>query len=282
MIRYGANFGVLTAGGEWWRVAAASFIHAGVLHLGINMLGLLVSCATMERLYGHLAFLFVWTASAAVAGLASIAAIPLSASVGASGAMMGIIGADIAFDVAYRDLLPRRYIVGQAKNILFFIALNGALYFLSLLTVSYRIDNAAHLGGLVTGFVVGIFLARREPGSSAAPGYAERRWPPAALGSRCCSSRWPGRLRPARSSSEGTSASRPEPTLTVSKRMSAERSMLVPSGKRSAPSGSIRPRAMPTMRWATPASGEATIGERSGPGRSRSGSTTKRPDAISP
>ena len=58
-LRWGANFGPLTKEGGWWRLFTCTFLHFGVLHIGMNMWALWSAGALAERLYGNLAFLAI-------------------------------------------------------------------------------------------------------------------------------------------------------------------------------------------------------------------------------
>jgi rhomboid protease GluP len=98
--RLGALWPEAVAQGEWWRLAAASFLHAGPVHLAVNMLALCVIGPWVERIAGHWRFALIYAGS----GVGSMAAVHLlmrhglvteGLLVGASGAIFGVVGAQI-------------------------------------------------------------------------------------------------------------------------------------------------------------------------------------------
>lgn len=169
-IRWGANFGPLTTGGEWWRLASSAFIHFGVVHLAVNMLALWDAGRLVERLYGSVHFLFIYAASGIAGALASVAWNPWVNSAGASGAIFGVLGALIAYVTDRRNGLPPAVMRFHFRAAVVFVAYSLAYGFLGT-----NIDNAAHLGGLATGLGLGFMLAL--PLAEDRP-----RWSPASAG----------------------------------------------------------------------------------------------------
>ena len=155
LTRWGANTTALTTDGQSWRLVSAMFLHAGFLHLLFNMWALWGVGRLTERLYGSALFVAIYGCAGAVASLASIAWSPFVVSVGASGAIFGVLGACLAFLVRGRTHIPRRigWRLGLTTAIFILFNLIGGF-------VSEGIDNAAHVGGLVTGVVLGSLLAR--------------------------------------------------------------------------------------------------------------------------
>jgi rhomboid protease GluP len=154
-IAWGSNFAPLTVGGEWWRLATSTFIHFGVLHLLFNMWVLWSTGGLVERLFGHARFAAIYAVAGVVGSLASVTWNPLVNSAGASGAIFGLIGAQLAFFLRGGHGIPAEVIRAQRASILGFIAYSVIFG----LTVP-GIDNAAHLGGLACGFCMGWLLAR--------------------------------------------------------------------------------------------------------------------------
>ena len=154
-IAWGSNFAPLTVDGEWWRLATSTFVHFGVLHLLFNMWVLWSTGGLVERLFGHARFAAIYAAAGVVGSLASVTWNPLVNSAGASGAIFGLIGAQLAFFLRGGHRIPAEVIRAQRASILGFIAY--AVIF--GLTVP-GIDNAAHVGGLACGFCMGWLLAR--------------------------------------------------------------------------------------------------------------------------
>jgi membrane associated rhomboid family serine protease len=155
LIGWGANFGSYTVNGQWWRLITALFVHFSLLHLLLNVWALWNAGRLTERLYGTGSFLFLYLASGLLGSLASVAWLPSNVSAGASGAIFGILGAQLAF-LAHRDSrIPPQVFRAHWLSTLLFVLFNliqGAL--------SPGIDNAAHVGGLLGGFVLGWILVR--------------------------------------------------------------------------------------------------------------------------
>lgn len=152
---WGANYGPLTAGGQWWRLLTAAFLHLSLIHLLVNMWAFWSVGRLTERLFGRWTFLGLYVTSAMLASLASIAWNPAVIGVGASGAIFGIFGAFLAFLAHRQTRVPTAVFRAHWFSTLAFVLFNlvsGAL--------QTGIDNAAHVGGLLTGFALGWLLAR--------------------------------------------------------------------------------------------------------------------------
>lgn len=160
LIPYGSNFGPLTLGGQPWRLLSSLFIHGGVLHLGLNLLALWQVGAVVEPLFGRWRFLLLYLGAGVLAGIASLWWQPQVNSVGASGAIFGIFSALLVDLRLHRDLLPGRLFRRMRTGLLSFLAFS-----LFAGVVLPGIDNAAHLGGLIGGVLLGYVLAPRSPGS---------------------------------------------------------------------------------------------------------------------
>ncbi len=137
--------------GEWWRLLTAIFLHADLLHLGFNTYALLVFGSQVEQVYGPWRFLLSYL-TAGVAGSALSFLLNPHPSVGASGAIFGLIGMEGAYLYRYRHhMLSGRAALG---NILFIVAYN-LIYGLA----NPQVDNWGHIGGLLAGLALGWFLA---------------------------------------------------------------------------------------------------------------------------
>ena len=152
----------LIASGEYWRLFSAMFLHSGLIHLGFNVIGLLIFGQQLEKLYGHARFLVIYILGG-LAGSVTSYAFNLSASqyaigVGASGAVFGTLGALTAFFLWHRSRLGeagRQTLTG----LVVLAAINLAVGF-----IMPGIDNFAHIGGFAGGFLLGIaYSPRYEP-----------------------------------------------------------------------------------------------------------------------
>ena len=167
--RWGGDFGPLTTHGQWWRLLTGAFLHFGLVHLLMNVIILWQIGGLTERLFGHLGFSVAYLLAAVGASLASLFSHPLSVSAGASGAVFGLYGALGAFLLMQRASIPIRVLTTVANGAAMFVGVNlvaGLLWNVQAeLTTSSAlsgtmIDVAGHIGGLVTGFVVGCALAQ--------------------------------------------------------------------------------------------------------------------------
>ena len=152
---WGANYGPATASGQWWRLLACTFLHFGVIHLAMNLWALYDAGRVVERLFGHRAFLAIYVIAGVTGSVASLLWKPLSISVGASGAVFGVFGALLAYLLRQPGSVPP-----PVLSRLRFVTLAFVAYALVFGFLVPRVDNAAHVGGLVGGFLQGWLLAR--------------------------------------------------------------------------------------------------------------------------
>jgi len=169
-LAWGASFGPATKDGEWYRLATAMFLHFGLVHLALNMLALWDAGRYVERLYGPWRFAFLYFASGLAGNLLSLVAQGDRAiSGGASGAIFGVYGAFLV--CLWRE---RR----QLHPVEFRWLFGGAAIFSAMViglgVVVPGIDNAAHIGGLVSGALIGTALG--IPLSAASPRPGRARW----------------------------------------------------------------------------------------------------------
>lgn len=159
LIDFGANFAPLTAGLEPWRIITCAFVHANLLHLIINMLVLFVLGHDIEKEIGPWRFLALYLALAFSGSVVSLAFTDIGkVGVGASGATCGLLGFTIVFAADPSKLSLKDAIIGRILVFIFFVAIMIYEGFL----IPF-VDNAAHLGGLVTGVFAGLLflLAKR-------------------------------------------------------------------------------------------------------------------------
>ena len=92
LVEWGASFGPRTTNGEWWRLAASMFVHAGFLQLLVNCAALVQLGLILERLVGHVTFGAVYLAAGVLASLVTLSDYPMAITAGASGAIFGLYG----------------------------------------------------------------------------------------------------------------------------------------------------------------------------------------------
>jgi rhomboid protease GluP len=162
LIRWGADFGPRTIGGEWWRLASSMFIHIGVIHVAFNMVVLWDVGHIVERLLGNVGFLLTYVVAGLAGSLASLWWNPYVVSAGASGAVFGAYGALLGFVAFRHDAVPREIRDRLLKSGLGFLVYN-VLFGLSM----KHIDMAAHAGGLAAGFLCGLVQSQRLSAAAA-------------------------------------------------------------------------------------------------------------------
>lgn len=153
LVNFGANFTPATLGGQPWRLLTYMFVHGDLMHIALNMwclwnLGLLA-----EQVFGEIKFLIIYVVTGVGAGIASLLLHPVTLSVGASGAVFGIAGALITV-LKFRKLPIPDYVTSQyLSSILRFAGMNLVIGF-----ALPRIDNSAHIGGVLTGLLMGLVM----------------------------------------------------------------------------------------------------------------------------
>ncbi len=157
-VHFGANLGPYTISGEWWRLVTYMFLHGGLLHIFFNMWCLWDLGSLCESLYGRWTYAAVYLTTGVAGGLASVSWNPRVLSVGASGAIFGLAGALIASFYLGEFSLPKIAIRGTLRSLVVFAVFN--LFFGS---VFGGIDNACHIGGLVSGLALGAAIAKIAP-----------------------------------------------------------------------------------------------------------------------
>lgn len=155
-LAWGANFGPATQDGEWWRLGSALFLHFGAMHLVLNMWALWDGGQWVERMYGPLRFTVIYFLAGLAGNLLSLVThVGHAVSGGASGAIFGVYGALLSYLWLEREHIQRREFRWLFWGALGF---SGATIVFGLLIPG--IDNAAHIGGFLTGLLAGVFLIR--------------------------------------------------------------------------------------------------------------------------
>jgi tetratricopeptide (TPR) repeat protein/membrane associated rhomboid family serine protease len=164
---WGGNFAPLTLGGQWWRMLAAPFLHFGLIHLLLNMFVLASIGPFIEKVLGKVAYLISYFAPGISSSAAALAWHPFAVNAGASGAIFGLYGAMLAVLLRCRQAVPAETWARLSKGM---VACAGCSLFYELFRPQMATD--AHLVGLVSGFLLGLFLAQPIPQEAV----AKRRW----------------------------------------------------------------------------------------------------------
>lgn len=176
LVAYGAKLNrLINQDHQWWRFVTPIFVHGGIIHLFFNMYGLWILGPYVERLYGSAKFVVFWVVTGAAGVLGSYLTMREGMhttlltrflfksqdmpSVGASGALFGLIGVLFVFGIKFRHELPegfkRAFGTGMMPTILINLFIGFAIPV---------IDNAAHLGGLVAGAALALVVDYKRPG----------------------------------------------------------------------------------------------------------------------
>ena len=179
LITYGAKDNDLIIQGQYWRFITPIFLHANLLHVGLNMLNFFVLGIFLERLVGHLRFLLIYLLTGIISIIASFYFVPQEISVGASGAIFGLVGAYSVFVLWHR----RAFRNNGIPALLWLVLIIGVNLSIGLFVPN--VDNYAHLGGLLSGCLLGWwFMPLYEPSPNKAlidVHSLSRRWPLALL-----------------------------------------------------------------------------------------------------
>jgi len=154
VLPWGADYGPLTLNGQWWRMFTSMFIHFGIIHIAFNMFVLANIGPFMEAVSGRVSYSILYLVSGLGGGVASLAWHPTTVSAGASGAIFGLYGGLLGFLVGHRNVIDPYSLKSLTRGALTFVGYNV------LFGLTPGIDMAAHMGGLVTGFLLGLFLVQ--------------------------------------------------------------------------------------------------------------------------
>lgn len=157
LIRFGSNFGPYTLSGQYWRLFTHMFVHIGFFHLAFNMWFLYSLGKDCERLLGSVTYTAMYLISGVAGGVASLWWHPYTNSAGASGALFGILGAMIASFKFGEFSMPRALVRANLQNMLWCAGINLAW------GLTGGIDNAAHIGGMIAGMIIGALVAITAP-----------------------------------------------------------------------------------------------------------------------
>jgi rhomboid protease GluP len=146
LLQYG-QFNLSVWNGDYWQLLTSIFVHVDIVHIGLNMLFLIIFGLRAEELFTTEEYFSVYMLAGLSGNLLTLVLMPLyTLSAGASGAIFGMYGAGIIY---------MRKTVGQS--------IIGALiysFLLLMLTAGTGVNIVAHFGGLATGLIIGYALAK--------------------------------------------------------------------------------------------------------------------------
>jgi membrane associated rhomboid family serine protease len=140
-------YGPAVANGDWWRLLTAAFLHANVLHIGLNMLAVGWLGAPVERFIGHARYLALYVVSGLAGSAGALIANPTTPTVGASGAIFGILGALLIIEYQQTGNIAGQAFTLIVINLAFSFTVNG-------------ISVGGHIGGLIGGILAMLALSR--------------------------------------------------------------------------------------------------------------------------
>jgi membrane associated rhomboid family serine protease len=149
-LREGVLHQVGVAAGEWWRIASGGFLHASILHVGLNMVILYWLGRMLEPAIGSVRFVAVYAVSLVAGSLGALVLTPHAYTVGASGAIFGIAGCAVVE-------LRARGISVMESGLGMLIVVN-----LAFSAVSSGISLGGHVGGLIGGALAGVLLREAD------------------------------------------------------------------------------------------------------------------------
>lgn len=162
LIHYGAKSSFHLVRGEFWRLFTPMFVHIGLIHFAINSLALFYIGTHIEKMVGPKWFLFIYLVSGLAGGIGS-AVFVMGISAGASGAIFGLLGAGFIFErLVYRkvkQVTGERLRRGPYTGLVVINLLIGLI----LTTGPVRIDNGAHIGGLLAGAILTLIMLYTHP-----------------------------------------------------------------------------------------------------------------------
>ncbi|CAN6235962.1 unnamed protein product [Urochloa humidicola] len=149
--KYGAlDWYKVVHGGQAWRLESCTWLHAGLIHLLVNMVSLIFIGVRLEQQFGFWKVGLVYLVSGFGGSVLSVLFIRKGVSVGASGALFGLLGAMLSELITNWTIYTNRF--AAMVNLIIIAAINLAIGILP------HVDNFAHIGGFATGFLLGFVL----------------------------------------------------------------------------------------------------------------------------
>jgi rhomboid protease GluP len=152
LVRLGARYGPAINAGQWWRLVTAMFLHMGIFHIGMNLWCLFDLGPMAESLFTKSKFIVLYLVTGVVGFLFSQWWSPYGMSAGASGAILGLVG--VLIGASFHHGGVGRTYRAQLWRWVIYIFIFGLFF---------PVDNAAHLGGLASGLLLGYMVPQGEP-----------------------------------------------------------------------------------------------------------------------
>jgi rhomboid protease GluP len=147
-IKWGSNFTTLTLSGDWWRLITNVFIHFGIIHIIMNTYALYMVGVYLEPMLGKTRYVTAYLCTGVLASIASLWWHKEGVnSAGASGAIFGLYGVFLA--LLFTNLIPKKMRTALLQSIGVFVVYN------LIYGMKSGVDNSAHIGGLLSGLVIG-------------------------------------------------------------------------------------------------------------------------------
>ncbi len=153
LVRLGAKCPLIFAG-QWWRLVTAIFLHAGLIHIGFNLWCLMDIGPMVESLFSSSKFVVMYLVTGVFGYIVSLWWTPLGISIGASGAILGLIG--VLIGVSFHHGSHGQDLRRQLWRWVIYIFIFGLL-------PMFAVDNAAHFGGFISGLALGYLVPEGEP-----------------------------------------------------------------------------------------------------------------------
>ncbi|MDW8802237.1 rhomboid family intramembrane serine protease [Clostridium sp. A1-XYC3] len=150
LIFLGAKVNELISSGEYYRLLTCMFLHGGIAHIGFNMYALSSLGPLVESVYGKIKYIFIYFLAGIVSSIFSYM-FSTDISVGASGAIFGLLGAALVFGVKMKNAVGKNFMFNIASVIVVNLILGFSMP---------NIDNFGHLGGLIGGIAVSYFFMK--------------------------------------------------------------------------------------------------------------------------
>ncbi|MGH4052431.1 MAG: rhomboid family intramembrane serine protease [Clostridium sp.] len=154
LILLGAKVNTLIAEGQYYRLVTCMFLHGGIVHIGVNMYSLYAIGPMVEKVYGKAKFIAIYFVAGICASIFSYV-FSTSVSIGASGAIFGLLGAVLIYAIKSKGKTGNSFIRSILSVIFINIFIGATLP---------NIDNFAHVGGLLGGMIIAYLASFRAEG----------------------------------------------------------------------------------------------------------------------